>query len=195
MPFGRVRPRRDCVSHLAGSGPSRSIQRTVYLVPEVSVADSTPQLRDGIARILVVDDNRDAADSLGMVLRVMGAEVEVVYDGPTAIAAILRFRPKAVLLDLGMPEMDGLEVGTRIRCTAPDCSMRVIALTGWGSPAMRRRSEAAGFDDHWVKPVAPEQLQYLVSRCSEHPDTSPGAGSDSRDPQPPPGSRGPPPRE
>ena len=113
--------------------------------------------------ILVVDDSKDGADSLGMVLKMMGAEPRVVYDGPSALAAIRDQPPATVLLDIGLPGMDGYEVAAAIR-KDPACSRtRMIALTGWGSEEERRRSREAGFDDHWVKPVDPAKLRELLA--------------------------------
>jgi PAS domain S-box-containing protein len=112
--------------------------------------------------ILVVDDSRDGADSLGMVLKMMGAEPRVVYDGPSALAAIRDQLPATVLLDIGMPGMDGYEVAAEIRKNPACAKMRMIALTGWGSEEERRRSREAGFDDHWVKPVDPAKLRELL---------------------------------
>ena len=113
-------------------------------------------------RILVVDDSKDGADSLGMVLTMLGAEAEVVYDGPSAIAAIRAHRPATVLLDIGMPGMDGYEVAAEIRKDPAFSDLKLIALTGWGSEEERRRSREAGFNDHWVKPVDPARLRVLV---------------------------------
>ena len=114
-------------------------------------------------RILVVDDGRDAADSLCMVLRMFGAESSVVYDGQAALDSIRNAIPDIVLLDLSMPGMDGYEVAQHVR-TNPDCDqVRLIALTGWGTDEERLRSEAAGFSDHWVKPVSAAMLRKLVS--------------------------------
>lgn len=113
-------------------------------------------------RILVVDDSRDGADSLRVVLQMMGAEARAVYDGPSALAALETFTPTIVLLDIGMPEMDGHEVARRIRAHPAGAGVRVIALTGWGAEGERLRSRESGFDDHWVKPVAPEKLMALV---------------------------------
>jgi CheY-like chemotaxis protein len=113
-------------------------------------------------RILVVDDSRDGADSLGMVLKMLGAEAEVVYDGPSAIAAIRANPPATVLLDIGMPGMDGYEVAAEIRSDPSFSDVRLIALTGWGSEEERRRSREAGFNDHWVKPVDPARLRVLL---------------------------------
>lgn len=117
-------------------------------------------------RILVVDDSKDGADSLGMVLKMMGAEAEVVYDGPSAIAAIRARRPATVLLDIGMPGMDGYEVAAEIRKDPAMSDLRLIALTGWGSEEERRRSHEAGFNDHWVKPVDPAKLRVLLEAAS-----------------------------
>src|SRR5690606_30218144 len=115
-------------------------------------------------RVLVVDDNPDAAESLEMLLRVLGAETRVAGDGEAALAAVRDFHPSIVLLDLGMPGMDGYEVARRIR-ERPDELGRplLIALTGWGQPEDRRRTREAGFDDHPVKPVDLGVLKSLLA--------------------------------
>jgi PAS domain S-box-containing protein len=109
-------------------------------------------LLDG-QRILVVDDNRDAADSLGMLLELEGALVQVVYDGRSAVAAARTTPPAAVLLDLGMPGMDGYEVARQLRSDERLRGLRIVALTGWGQEADRERTRTAGFDHHMTKPV------------------------------------------
>lgn len=114
-------------------------------------------------RILVVDDGHDAADSLCMVLRMFGADSDVVYDGEAALVAIEAKRPDIVLLDLTMPGMDGYEVAQRVRVNPEYDNVRLIALTGWGTDEERMRSEAAGFSEHWVKPVPATTLKQLVS--------------------------------
>jgi CheY-like chemotaxis protein len=114
-------------------------------------------------RILLVDDNRDAADSLGMILSGLGAEVRCAYDGPSALELIRNWKPATVLLDLGMPGMDGYEIAARIRRDPAIRGTRLVALTGWGSAADRRRTAAAGFDEHWVKPVDPSRLSRLLA--------------------------------
>jgi CheY-like chemotaxis protein len=114
-------------------------------------------------RILVVDDSKDGADSLSVVLNMMGAESCATYDGPSALEKVRSFRPTIILMDIGMPDMDGHEVARRIRADADNATIRLIALTGWGTDAERRRSEAAGFDEHWVKPVEPDKLKALVA--------------------------------
>jgi len=104
-------------------------------------------------RILVVDDNRDAADTLAMLLDADGAQARAVYDGQAALDALAGLRPHTVLLDLGMPEMDGLEVARRIRADPAWAGVRIVALTGWGQESDRERTRGAGFDFHLTKPV------------------------------------------
>lgn len=113
-------------------------------------------------RILVVDDNRDSADSLGMLLQVLGADVQVVYGGASALAALDSYRPSVVFLDIGMPEMDGYQVASRMRQLPPGRSTTLIALTGWGQKDDLRRSREAGFDCHLVKPVDAGALEALL---------------------------------
>jgi two-component system CheB/CheR fusion protein len=100
----------------------------------------------------------------------MGAESRAVYDGLSALAAIKEFVPTTVLLDIGMPEMDGHEVARRIRADPDLSGLHLIALTGWGAEGDRRRTRDSGFDDHWVKPVAPEKLMALVHGTAAEPD-------------------------
>jgi PAS domain S-box-containing protein len=114
-------------------------------------------------RILVVDDNKDSADALGLLLEASGAEVHVAYDGPSAVAAFDACRPSIVLLDLGLPGMDGYEVAARLRERPDSRDARLIALTGWGHPEARRRSREVGFDRHLVKPVKLETLRALLA--------------------------------
>src|SRR5262249_33435718 len=104
-------------------------------------------------RILVVDDNRDAAESLGALLDALGATVTVVHSGEAALAAFDDFAPDAVLLDIGMPGIDGYEVARRIRARSDDRAVLLIALTGWSQEQDHKRSREAGFDHHLVKPV------------------------------------------
>jgi signal transduction histidine kinase len=116
--------------------------------------------------ILVVDDNTDAADSLGMLLRVLGAEVYTAYDGPAALEALKAHRPSVMLLDVGLPGMDGFEVARRARQQPEGRELTVIALTGWGQDEDRRRSLEAGIDHHLVKPVDFSALEQLLSSLS-----------------------------
>jgi PAS domain S-box-containing protein len=114
-------------------------------------------------RVLVVDDSRDGADTLAMVLQTMGADPRVAYDGPSALAAVREQRPSLVFLDLGMPGMDGYEVAEQIRADPACDRVRLIALTGFGSEEERRRAREAGFDDHCVKPVDPARLRVILA--------------------------------
>jgi PAS domain S-box-containing protein len=114
-------------------------------------------------RVLVVDDNVDAADSLGMLLRLEGQEVRVAHDGPSALQVAPEFRPEVVFLDIGMPGMDGYEVCRRLRQGPCPKGVLMVALTGWGHEEDRRRSVEAGFDFHLVKPVEPSALHKLLA--------------------------------
>ncbi|WP_295390183.1 ATP-binding protein [uncultured Thiodictyon sp.] len=108
--------------------------------------------------ILVVDDNRDSADSLAVLLRLNGYQVETAYDGLTAVAAAAQYRPELVLLDLGLPDLDGYAVCRQIRAEPWGAAMPILAMTGWGQEADRRKSRAAGFSAHLVKPLDPADL-------------------------------------
>jgi len=103
-------------------------------------------------RVLVVDDNADAADSLAMLLQVRGEEVRVAYDGEEAIAAEDEFRPDVILLDIGMPKLSGYEVARRVRDRRGP-GVLIVAITGWGQEEDRQRARDAGFDHHFTKPV------------------------------------------
>jgi signal transduction histidine kinase len=114
-------------------------------------------------RVLVVDDNRDAADSFGMLLELIGADVRVVHDGATALRALEEFAPTIVVLDIGMPGMDGYEVARRIRQQPRGSAVTLVALTGWGQEEDRRRCRMAGFDHHLTKPVDIDVFETLMS--------------------------------
>lgn len=115
------------------------------------------------SRVLVVDDNCDSADTLGALLSTLGAIVSVVYTGRAALEALDTFDPDVVILDIGMPEMDGYDVARRIRAR-PDCAhVLLIALTGWGQEHDRARAGSAGFDHHVVKPPDIDALRGLVT--------------------------------
>ena len=114
-------------------------------------------------RILVVDDNVDAARSLARLLaRLYGQEVRVAHDGPEALAVAGEFRPEVVLLDIGLPGMDGNEVARRLRGRPEFEKTLLVALTGWGQEADVERSRSAGFDHHLVKPASPEAILELL---------------------------------
>jgi len=114
-------------------------------------------------RILVVDDNRDAGDSLAMILRILGVDVRVARSGQEALAALDSFDADIVLLDIGMPDMDGYEVARRIRARGGSASPAIVAVTGWGQEQDRRRAKEAGFDHHLVKPADLQALNALLA--------------------------------
>jgi PAS domain S-box-containing protein len=114
------------------------------------------------SRVLVVDDNIDAADSLGMLLRLEGQDVSVLYDGSSALAHAEADPPSVAFVDLGMPKMDGYELARRFRKNPKLQNVVLIALTGWGQPDDRQRTREAGFDLHVVKPVDAEALRNLM---------------------------------
>jgi signal transduction histidine kinase len=120
-------------------------------------------------RVLVVDDNRDAAESLGMVLNLLGAEAHVVSSGPEALEALGTYHPAVVLLDIGMPGMDGYEVAKRIRQQPDFRDVTLVALTGWGQEEDRRRSRTAGFDYHLIKPADVSALKTLLGSLEARP--------------------------
>jgi CheY-like chemotaxis protein len=122
----------------------------------------TPDSADFVPmRILVVDDNVDAADSLCLLMRAMGHETRAVYDGPGAIVAAEEFNPGVVMLDIGMPIMSGYQVARALRNTKSTAT--IVAVTGWGHEAAKRQTREAGFDHHLVKPVAEGDLIELLS--------------------------------
>jgi PAS domain S-box-containing protein len=115
-------------------------------------------------RILVVDDNIDAATTLDVLLRSLGHETRVAHDGMTALEIAREFRPQVILLDIGMPGLDGYEVARRLRAMNNGQTFRIVAITGWGQDADRKRSKEAGFDLHLVKPVDPNVLVSVLEQ-------------------------------
>jgi CheY-like chemotaxis protein len=114
-------------------------------------------------RILVVDDNQDSADSLGMLMKLLGNDVRVVNDGLAAVEVANEFEPQVVLLDIGLPTLNGYEAARKIRKQAWGSKATLIAVTGWGETVDRQRSKKAGFDHHLVKPVEPDVLTTLLA--------------------------------
>jgi signal transduction histidine kinase/ActR/RegA family two-component response regulator len=166
-------------AHSEGSG--RGSEFVVRLPLAVTRGDSGRVAAAGSAarpqpssrrRVLVADDNADNTTALALLLRHQGHEVETAADGESAYAAAERFRPDVVLLDLGMPKISGYEVCRRIRQQPWGRRIRVIAQTGWGQERDRRQTEEAGFDNHLVKPVDPEELEAVLRE-----DRQPGLGS------------------
>jgi len=152
------------------AGPGKGSTFTVRLRSEQDVADVSAEgsadesAREFLAkrRILVVDDNRDAALSLAMVFRLEGHEVRFAYDGAEAVEVAEEFRPQVILMDMGMPRLNGYEATRRIREQPWGKSVRIIALTGWGQAGDKARSLAAGCNGHLVKPVNMHELETLL---------------------------------
>lgn len=113
-------------------------------------------------RVLVVDDNRDSADTLAMMLRILGHDSHTAYDGQEAVDRAASLAPDAVLLDIGMPRMNGYEAAALIRKQPAGEQMLLLALTGWGQDEDREKTRAAGFDSHLVKPINHEELNKLL---------------------------------
>jgi PAS domain S-box-containing protein len=152
-------------------GPGRGSEFVAHLPALVEPPKIVPsprpaaegETKDSGRRILVVDDNQDSADSLAMLLGMTGHEVETAYDGLEAVEAAERVRPDVVLLDLGMPRLNGYDACRRIREQPWGKDVVLIALTGWGQEEDRRRTAEAGFDGHLVKPVDHAALAELLA--------------------------------
>jgi PAS domain S-box-containing protein len=152
----------------ASAGPGKGSEFTLRVPLAPAALASVPDRRHVAAkaaaarRVLVVDDNLDAASALNALLTSLGHETHVVHEGPQAIQAMQDFRPDIVLLDIGLPGMDGYEVARRLAPFRRERPLRIIAVTGWGQEADRQRSKEAGFDVHLVKPVEPEVLARVL---------------------------------
>ena len=112
--------------------------------------------------VVIADDNRDSADSLKMLLELEGHAVQTAHDGAQAFDLVEHVKPRVVLLDIGMPKLNGYEVAAKIRTQPWGVRVKLIALTGWGQSQDRERAMAAGFDHHLTKPVDPEAVLSLL---------------------------------
>jgi PAS domain S-box-containing protein len=151
------------------AGPGQGSEFIVRLprraapVRETAAPSLEPSLDQTVRRrVLVADDNVDGAESLALLLRVEGHEVNVVHDGAAALAAVERLRPEVALLDIGMPGLSGYEVARRVRQSAIGRAVMLIAITGWGQDSDKARALAAGFDHHFTKPIEPERITALL---------------------------------
>jgi len=136
---------------------------------ELSAPSHDGRLDSGVAsrlRVLIVDDNVDAAEMLAQLLMHFGCAVHVVHDGPAALDAAVKFQPDIALLDIGLPVMDGYELARRLREHPLLANVRLVAVTGYGQRKDRERSEHAGFDDHLVKPLDMTQLRQTLTRLA-----------------------------
>jgi CheY-like chemotaxis protein len=136
----------------------------------VGTTASRPRAGAGAERvarkILVVDDNRDSATSLALMLQLMGNETRTAHDGIEGLETAAAFRPDVVLLDLGMPRLNGYDTAQRMREQPWGRTAILVALTGWGQESDRARSREAGFDHHLVKPVEPALLERLLAESA-----------------------------
>jgi PAS domain S-box-containing protein len=145
-----------------GKGSEFIARLPLTAVPEPAAPSLHADQRLTQMRLLVVDDNPDAGDSLAMILEVLGAEVRVARSGTEAIDMFGLYRPSVVLLDIGMPGMNGYDVARTLRARFPQHAATLVALTGWGQEDDRRRAREAGFDHHLVKPADLDVLQHLL---------------------------------
>jgi len=134
---------------------------------------SQEQLADNGLKILVVDDNRDAADTCAMLLETSGHHVQTAYTGHAALELAEDFAPHAVLLDIGLPDVSGYELAQKMRAAPWAHDITLVAVTGWGQEEDRKRALEAGFDHHLVKPIAPEALDALLRPLTGAPGESP----------------------
>jgi signal transduction histidine kinase/CheY-like chemotaxis protein len=155
-------------AHSDGEGCGMVITITLPVGEPPNEEPTVPRMGAGAAstRVLVVDDNEDAADTLSMLLNASGLEVRVAYTPQSALDAVASFQPEIVLLDIGLPEMDGYEVARRLRSGDRPFQGRLVALTGYGQERDVRRAHEAGFDAHLIKPVEPETLFQLLARLA-----------------------------
>jgi CheY-like chemotaxis protein len=158
------------VDSTLGKGSEFVVHLPIMTAPAVSPTSPkhiAPGSDGAALRVLVVDDNMDSAQSLGMLLEATGHDVQLAYDGPTALQATLDYRPHVVLLDIGLPGLDGYEVAKRIREQPTLKNIVLVAMTGYGNVADLRRSEEAGFNHHLVKPADFIKVKEILASVSE----------------------------
>jgi len=119
-------------------------------------------MRQSIRTVLIAEDNADARETLATFLQLLGLEVVAVGDGMEAVEAAQRRLPDVAILDLGMPRLDGWATCQAIRALPGGAAITIVAFSGWGSAEVRQRSEAAGFNAHWTKPMDPESLLTML---------------------------------
>jgi PAS domain S-box-containing protein len=158
------------------AGPGKGSSFIVTLPPasmssdlpaSTGARDDSTDARPGTKRvILVVDDNRDSASSLGSLLELMGHRTHVVYDGPNALVAAKKYRPEIIFLDIGLPGISGYEVARRLRLDDSSRNARIVALSGYGTSEDRKRSMAVGFDAHVVKPIDIDEINKILRQAA-----------------------------
>ncbi len=162
-----------------GHGSEFVVRLPVHRSAGAAPAPDAPAAAPGRSRrVLVVEDNIDAAEALRMLLELMGHLVRVVHDGPSALEQVEAFGPQVVLLDVGLPEMDGIEVATRLRALPGGDRLILVAVTGWGQDDDRQRTREAGFDEHLIKPVDTREIRRVLE-IPPAPDASTTSDSDT----------------
>ncbi len=160
------------VTSTLGQGSEFVVHLPIVLASAISPTSPTPLVPGSSGtplRVLVVDDNTDSAHSLGLLLEATGHHVQLAFDGPTAFQTALVFQPKVVLLDIGLPGLDGYEVARRIREQPTLRNIVLVAMTGYGNETDLQRSEAAGFNHHLVKPADFAQVNTILATVAETP--------------------------
>jgi len=154
-----------CDSQGLGKGSRFTVCLPRLAQPEAAAQDPAAAGRDtpGALRILVVDDNEDAADTLAMLLEVSGHEVMVEHSSRRALARALDAKPDVCLLDIGLPDMDGTELARHLRTRPETADAMLVAVTGYGQESDRARTREAGFDHHLVKPIDLDRLQAVLA--------------------------------
>jgi CheY-like chemotaxis protein len=150
-----------------GQGSTFTVRLPAAMHHSIEEKEALQEEAEGGLRVLVIDDNRDSADSASDVLRLLGNRVECAYDGPSGIAMATLLKPEMVLLDLAMPGMDGFEARNRLLAQPGNADPYLVAMTGFGNEEDKRRTRAAGFDAHLTKPVELDALVALLNEARQ----------------------------
>lgn len=168
---------------VASEGLGKGSEFTIRLpvCPPGEASNPEPQVEAAVhsgswRRVMVVEDSKNTADILAMFFEMEGREVEVAYDGEEAVRKVENSMPELILMDLGMPRMDGFEAARRIRALPGGDAVTLVALSGWGQPQDKEKSREAGFNEHLVKPVSPADLRLLLQRLDAGRTSGPAAG-------------------
>ena len=159
----------EAKSEGVGYGSEFAIRLPVVVESTAPPIESKPERQSEMKsslRILIVDDNRDSVTTLSMLLKILGYDIQTAFDGEEALSVACQFRPEVILLDIGLPKLNGYEVCRRIRSQTDGESIVIIAQTGWGQPGARRETSDAGFDHHMVKPLDMNALRKLLTELA-----------------------------
>jgi CheY-like chemotaxis protein len=163
------------------SGPG-AVYRVTLPIPEDTLLASARAEAAGVTsdwpshRVLIVDDNRDAADTLALLFELDGHTIRLAHDGPSAVAEAHEFQPEVILMDIGLPGFSGNEAVRRIRLQESSVRPFVIALTGWGAPEDREATRAAGCDLHLTKPISHDELRRTIVDLTSGKEAAHGNG-------------------